>query len=133
MTTITAYAGAFTLADEGVHPVPEGNDNPDWSESFFFSFYDDEAGVGGAFRVGQELNNGTANCWYGIMSAEGWRYLHNGQDHPITDADRTEHGPRHLVGERVEPPRLRRAGHRHVHRRAARTPRSTCASRTTTR
>jgi hypothetical protein len=105
MTTITPYAGAFTLADEGVHPVPEGNGNPDWSESFFFSFYDDEAGVGGAMRVGQELNNGTANCWYGIMSAEGWRYLHNGQDYPITDADRTaeglgiswENGSSHLV------------------------------------
>ena len=89
-TTQTPYAGQFTLADEGVHPV--GNDNPDWSESFFFSFYDDEAGVGGAFRVGQELNNGTANVWYGIMSAEGWRYLHNGQDYPISDADRTEQG-----------------------------------------
>lgn len=92
MTTITPYAGNFTLADEGVHPVAEGNTNPDWSESFFFSFYDDSVGIGGAFRVGQELNNGTANCWYGIMSAEGWRYLHNGQDYPITDADRTEHG-----------------------------------------
>lgn len=92
MTTITPYAGAFTLIDEGVHPVPQGNDNPDWSESFFFSFYDDKAGVGGAMRVGQELNNGTANCWYGIMSGEGWRYLHNGQDYPITPADRTSEG-----------------------------------------
>lgn len=89
-TTITPYAGAFTLADEGVHPV--GNDNPDWSESFFFSFYDDAAGIGGAFRVGHELNLGTAIVWYGIMSAEGWRYLHNGQDYRYTDDDRTEHG-----------------------------------------
>jgi hypothetical protein len=88
MTTITPYAGSFTLADEGAHPV--ANDNPDWSESFFFSFYDDKAGVGGAFRVGQELNNGHANVWYGIVSAEGWRYLHNGQDYPLTEADRTE-------------------------------------------
>jgi hypothetical protein len=90
MTTITPYAAAFTLADEGVHPV--ANDNPDWSESFFFSFYDDRAGVGGAFRVGQERNNDHANVWYGIMSADGWRYLHNGQEYPMTDADRTEHG-----------------------------------------
>lgn len=90
--TTGRYSGAFSLADEGVHPVAEGNTNPDWSESFFFSFYDDQAGVGGAFRVGQEVNNGTANCWYGIMSADGWRYLHNGQDYPLTNADRTAQG-----------------------------------------
>lgn len=76
MTTITPYAGP-SPSPTRAHPI--GNDNPDWSESFFLSFYDDDAGVGGAFRVGQELNQAAATVWYGIMSAAGWRYLHNGQ------------------------------------------------------
>jgi hypothetical protein len=90
MTTITPYATHYTLEDEGVHPA--GDDNPDWSESFFFSFYDPDAGLGGAMRAGQELNNDTTNVWYSIQSAEGWRYLHNGERHPMTDADRTPEG-----------------------------------------
>lgn len=49
------YTGA-----EGHHPA---NDNPKWSQSYYFNFYDPAKGVGGFLRIGLLENAKLSNAW----------------------------------------------------------------------
>jgi len=61
----------FARKDEGIH-VP--STQPMWQESLFFCWWDENAGIGGIHRLGQEPNQGKANYWHGLFTADGLRY-----------------------------------------------------------
>jgi hypothetical protein len=80
----------FRFQDEGAHtPAP---DDPIWQESQIFIWWDDTAGVGGLHRVGQLPNQGTANLWSGLITADGTRYLADRHDIALNGSDRTDRG-----------------------------------------
>jgi len=82
MSQTTEQKAVFTRKDEGAHPP---GDADWWSESVFFSWYDEKAGLGGTHRIGQHHNQGTSNVWYGLMADDGWRFRHDAQDNTLTE------------------------------------------------
>ena len=60
--------------DEGLHP---GSDDPDWQESAYLAWRDARSGLGGNHRIGNEVNNGTANAWCGVYHDDGARFRYN--------------------------------------------------------
>jgi hypothetical protein len=82
-------------------PHQRGSD-PWWQESVFFSWWAEEAGVGGVFRLGHEPNKGLANVWLGLVTSEGRRFRFCESELPLTDADRGRTGvSAHLGGDRL--------------------------------
>lgn len=99
---------AYTKADEGAHPPSEDRL---WQESVLLLFWDDDAGVGGLFRIGHVPNQGTANYWNGLVTADGLRYRADVHDIPLREEDRRTDGltaggqailPGHEAGGRVD-------------------------------
>ena len=80
----------FAFKDEGAHaPDP---DDPIWQESWIFIWWDEQNGIGGLQRVGHLPNQGKANYWNGLMTADGARYLADEHDLPLGSGDRHELG-----------------------------------------
>lgn len=67
-------------------------DDPDWQESTFFAWWDEQAGIGGMHRIGHEVNIERANVWLGIFTRDRRRLTHNGGDIPLKDGDRSPDG-----------------------------------------
>jgi len=66
--------------DEGLHPA---GDDPDWQESVYLAWRDPVSGLGGNHRIGNELNQGTANLWCGVYHERGTRFRCNGEALPL--------------------------------------------------
>lgn len=62
----------ITAADELRHPAGPGLQ---WSESYYFSFFDPSSDVGGFFRIGLEENKQQANLWCNLM--RGGKAIYN--------------------------------------------------------
>ncbi len=61
----------YGAEDERPHAAgPQEN----WQESVWLQWYDPEVGVGGLHRIGQEVNRGTANALFCLVSDEGTRF-----------------------------------------------------------
>jgi hypothetical protein len=75
------------IVDEGLHPA---SDDVDWQESVYLSWRDQEAGLGGNHRIGNELNRDSANLWCGVYHEGGTRFRHNDEDLPLRRLE--EHG-----------------------------------------
>lgn len=92
----------LSLSDEGLHPA---SDDVDWQESVYFAWRDQETGLGGNHRIGNELNRGTANLWCGVYHQDGTRFRHNGDELPLHRLDESglSAGPQRLFhdGERL--------------------------------
>lgn len=54
----------IAIADELRHP--DGTD-PNWSESYFFTFHDPRNITAGFFRIGMEVNKQQSNMWCHVM------------------------------------------------------------------
>lgn len=80
----------FRFHDEGAHAPAPGD--PIWQESQIFIWWDEVAGVGGLQRVGHLPNQGRANHWIGLFTADGIRYLADRHEIPLDHADRTDRG-----------------------------------------
>ena len=76
-----------SVTDEGLHPA---NGDADWQESVYLTWRDQETGLGGNHRIGNEPNRGTANLWCGVYHEGGTRFRHNDEDLALHRLD--EHG-----------------------------------------
>jgi hypothetical protein len=70
-------------------PHPPGQD-PLWQESAVFTWYDHVTGIGGFWRLGQEVNAGRVNSCFGVFSKEGLRFRNNVSGAAMVDADRSD-------------------------------------------
>jgi hypothetical protein len=77
----------FDAAHDCTH-IP--SDDPTFQESSLFVWHDLRAGVGGFWRLGQEVNLGTLNSCFGIFTADGKRFRSNVTAVPMAASDRGE-------------------------------------------
>ena len=108
------YAGAFTLADEGVHPV--GQRQPRLVGVLLLQLLRRQGGR--RRRVPRRAGAQQRHRQLLVRDHERRGLALPAQRPGLPDHRRRPHRarPRHLLGERLQPPVLRRAGHRHVHR-----------------
>ncbi|MGH9042013.1 MAG: DUF7064 domain-containing protein [Acidimicrobiia bacterium] len=78
--------------DELCHEAPSPADDPWWQESVVLTYWDEAAGLGGLFRLGHEVGQGTATAWVGVVTDAGERYRWYRGALPMSDADRTSDG-----------------------------------------
>lgn len=74
MTAKRTDSTPIDARDEGLHP---NGPQPEWQESVFLAWRDSVRGVGGNHRIGNEINRGTANIWFGLYTDSGVRYRDN--------------------------------------------------------
>lgn len=76
-------------------------DDAAWQESFVVSWWDDDRGVGGFHRIGQQPAAGTASVLCGVVSTEGTRFRRTDEHVALsptgTDRDAFAAGPAHRV------------------------------------
>jgi hypothetical protein len=77
---------------EAVHDCPHPDDGQEaFQESSLFVWHDIEAGVGGFWRLGQEVVRGEQNSCFGVFSArDGLRFRSNVTGVPIAAGDRSD-------------------------------------------
>jgi hypothetical protein len=83
MTDIKTY----TPDDDRPHPHSDG---PDWQESVLFTWFDEQSGLGGFYRLGHEPQLGTGNCCFGVFASDGHRFRWNVSGAPLLAGNRTE-------------------------------------------
>lgn len=81
---------AYTEADLAPHHPPNGD--PEWQESTFVAWWDEDAGIGGMHRIGHEVNLGLGNAWVGVYTREGGRLALHEPEIPLRDGDRSADG-----------------------------------------
>jgi hypothetical protein len=79
-------SSSYEEKDELSH---EADDDPWWQESVVLTLWDEQAGMGGFFRVGHEVGQGTATVWLGALTDAGERYRWYRGALPLAAGDRT--------------------------------------------
>ncbi len=72
--------------DELTH-LPD--DDPTFQESALFAWHDLDAGIGGFWRIGQEVNAAKVNSSFGLFTADGLRFRSNVTGAQMTGSDRS--------------------------------------------
>lgn len=81
-----------TYTDADLAPHTPHTDDPEWQESTFVAWWDEDAGIGGMHRIGHEVNLGLGNAWVGMYTRDGDRLAVHEPEIPLRDGDRTPDG-----------------------------------------